>query len=82
MSVSRGVDGPKILPVRPRPRAVELVAEMADDDPQMRRAGAAATLYANGWTYREIAAALGVSTATAWRDVAAFLQRSRRKFAA
>jgi len=69
MSVSRGHGGPKIILERRPLSSIDLIADMAQNDPGVWQDGAALTLRAHGWSYRQIARALRMSPATAWRRV-------------
>ena len=69
MSVSHGHDGPKIILKRCPRASLELISDLAQDDPDVCWSGAAVTLWAHGWSYRQIARAVRTSPATAWRRV-------------
>jgi len=69
MSVSHGHDGPKIVLERCPRASLELISDLAQDDPDVWWSGAAMTLWTHGWSYRQIARALRMSPATAWRRV-------------
>ena len=69
MSVSHGHAGPKIILERWPRASLELIADLAQDDPEVWQDGAALTLWVHGWSYGQIARALRTSPATAWRRV-------------
>ena len=69
MSVSRGHGGPQIVLERCPLSSIDLIADLAQDDPGVWQDGAALTLRVHGWSYRQIARALRMSPATAWRRV-------------